>query len=52
MTTTSVTFEIRLAIQYLGYTRGDPEVILHLSQLLGVIFILAERDAAKGIKAL
>lgn len=27
-------------------------MILHLRQLLGVIFILVERDAAKGIKAL
>lgn len=46
MTTTSVTCEIRpaVAIQYLAYTGGDTEVILHLRQLLGVIFILAEGD--------
>lgn len=46
MTTTSVTYEIRLAeaIQYVAYTGGDTEVILHLRQSLGVIFILAERD--------
>lgn len=46
MTTTSVTREIRLAaaIQYLACTRGDAEVILHLRQILCVIFILAERE--------
>lgn len=40
MTTTSVTCEIRLAeaIQYLAYTGGDAEVILHRRRLLGVIF--------------
>lgn len=49
MTTTSVTCEIRLAeaIQYLAYTGGDTEVILHLRQLLGVIFILAARQRIK-----
>lgn len=46
MTTTSVTREIRLteAIQYLAYMGGDTEVILHLSQLRGVIFILSDRQ--------
>lgn len=46
MTTTSVTCEIRLAeaIQYLAYTGGKTEVILHRRQLLGVIFILAQRE--------
>lgn len=49
MTTTSVTCEIRLAeaIQYLAYTGGDTEVILHLRLSLGVIFILAERQRMK-----